>query len=297
MAAKTTIQVPHLGGTKVGYQLSGDKYDASKPTCILINSICTTVSLYRDQFANKELTDAMNLLAIEPLGHGATSTSADNYTYWDTAHVALQVLDALEIKKVFALGTSQGGWIVTRMALLAPERIQGLFILGSSMDYESADSQSKGCWDPVPILGPMVEGYVSTTATPDFVIEDTLCGMVSTLGFGAVSEETVGFWTQTCREVYTGDEGRKKLRMTLVNLLTRDGILLRLSDIKCPVHWLHGTDDPVYSAKTIPHEHIKLFTNAIDTKVSILEGGSHYLNATNPKEVNEAVLEMVQKYN
>ncbi|RFU29337.1 hypothetical protein B7463_g7011, partial [Scytalidium lignicola] len=296
MAAKTTINVPHLGGTKVGYALSGDKYDASKPTCLLINSICTTVSLYRDQFNNKKLTDTMNLLAIEPLGHGATSTSAENYNYWDTAIIALELMDALGIEKAYALGTSQGGWIVTRIALIAPERIQGLIILGSSMDYESSDSRSKGCWDPMPILSPIVHGLTSASPTPDFVVDDVLCGMVSTLGFGAVVEETVKFWTGTCKEVYRGDEGRTKLRMTLINLLSRDGLQLRLSDVKCPVHWLHGSDDPVFSAKTIPHEHIKLFTASKDTKVTILQGGSHYLNATNPNEVNEAVVQMVEKY-
>lgn len=123
MAATRTIEVPHLGGIKAGYALSGDSYDASKPTVVLINSMCTTVSLYRDQFNNTKLTDAVNLLAIEPLGHGATSTAAEHFTYWDTATMALQVMDKLGIEKAFALGTSQGGWIVVRMALLAPNRV------------------------------------------------------------------------------------------------------------------------------------------------------------------------------
>ena len=122
MAATTTVEVPHLGGIKAGYALSGE-YDPKKPTCVLINSMCTTVSLYKPQFENKELTDAVNLLAIEPLGHGATSCPTEHFTYWDTAIMALQVLDKLGIEKAFALGTSQGGWMVTRMALLAPERV------------------------------------------------------------------------------------------------------------------------------------------------------------------------------
>lgn len=122
MAATTTIEVPHLGGIKAGYKLSG-AYDAKKPTVVLINSMCTTVSLYNDQFSSKELTDAVNLLAIEPLGHGATSCPIEHFTYWDTAIMALQVLDKLGIQKAYALGTSQGGWMVARMALLAPERV------------------------------------------------------------------------------------------------------------------------------------------------------------------------------
>jgi pimeloyl-ACP methyl ester carboxylesterase len=124
MAAKTTIEVPHLGGIHAGYALSNDRYDPSKPTCVLINSMCTTVSLYRDQFSDAALTDAMNLLAIEPLGHGSTSCPVEHFTYWDSALMALQVMDKLRIDKAFALGTSQGGWIVTRMALLAPERVR-----------------------------------------------------------------------------------------------------------------------------------------------------------------------------
>jgi pimeloyl-ACP methyl ester carboxylesterase len=124
MAATTTTQVPHLGGIQAGYRLSGDRYDAKKPTCVLINSMCTTVSLYKDQFDNHSLTDALNLLAIEPLGHGATSCPVEHFTYWDSAIMALQVMDKLGIDKAFALGTSQGGWVVTRMALLAPERVR-----------------------------------------------------------------------------------------------------------------------------------------------------------------------------
>lgn len=123
MAAKTTIQVSHLGGISAGYRLSGVDIDATKPTVVLINSMCTTSSLFDEQFSSKSLTDAVNLLAIEPLGHGATSSATEHYTYWDSAEMALQVMRALGVKKAFALGTSQGGWIVVRMALRAPEMV------------------------------------------------------------------------------------------------------------------------------------------------------------------------------
>jgi microsomal epoxide hydrolase len=123
MAATQTITVPHLGGIKAGYAFAGE-YNPDKPTCVLINSMCTTISLYKDQFANTDLTDAVNLLAIEPLGHGATRCPTEHFTYWDTAIMTLQVMDKLGIEKAFALGTSQGGWMVVRMALLAPARVR-----------------------------------------------------------------------------------------------------------------------------------------------------------------------------
>lgn len=239
MAATTTIEVPHLGGIKAGYALSGGSYDPSKPTCVLINSMCTTVSLYRDQFADGALTSALNLLAIEPLGHGATSCPSEHFTYWDTAVMALQVMDALGVRRAFALGTSQGGWMVARMALLAPERIQGLLLLGTSMDYESAESRAKGCWDPKTLLAPFYDKWCSPAPTPDFVVDDVWCGMVASLGFGArATEEMKQFWIGTLKDVYKGDEGRRKLKMALACLLDRDGLCRRVRDITCPVYWL-----------------------------------------------------------
>lgn len=127
MAATQTVKVPHLGGIEVGYAISGsdatDVLDDSKPTCVLINALHTTVAFWRPQFEDEELTSTANLLAIEPLGHGATTCSTEYFTYWDTAIMALQVMDKLGVESAFATGTSQGGFIVARMALLAPDRV------------------------------------------------------------------------------------------------------------------------------------------------------------------------------
>nr|RBQ89407.1 hypothetical protein FVER53263_06015 [Fusarium verticillioides] len=296
MAAKSTIKVPHLGGIDAGYRVSGSGIDSSKPTLVLVNSMCTTSSLFEAQFSAQELTGKINLLAIEPLGHGATSSKSEHFTYWDSAIMNLQVMEALGVDKAFALGTSAGGWIVVRMALLAPEKILGLLPLGTSMDYESAESREKGCWDPKTQLGPFYESWHSNTPTPDFVVDDVWRGLVSSVGFGSnPSPETLAFWDETLKQVYRGDEGRKKLRIAVVNLFERDGLLLRLRDVKCPVYWLQGTADPVFGT-TVPAEHIKLFTSSPEATLDFVEGGGHYLSATNPKEINETILKMVNKY-
>lgn len=121
-----TARVSHLGGIEVGYRMAGP-YKQYKPTLILINSFTTSSDLYASQFAKTELTEAMNLIAIEPLGHGNTklrNPSNETFTYWDTAYAVLQVMDIIGVKKAFALGTNQGGWIVTRLALIAPDRVR-----------------------------------------------------------------------------------------------------------------------------------------------------------------------------
>ncbi|KAG6010804.1 hypothetical protein E4U21_004192 [Claviceps maximensis] len=296
MAATTTVKVPHLGGISAGYRLSGHSLDKSKPTVVLINSMCTTSSLFNVQFENQALTDAVNLLAIEPLGHGATSSVSEQFTYWDSAIMALQVMDALHIKQAFALGCSQGGFIIVRIALLAPDRILGLLLLGTSMDCESAASRAKGCWDPQTLLVPFYDKWCSATPTPDFVVDEVWRGMVCQLGFNEiVSAETLSLCDTTLKAVYCGDEGRRKLRMALACLLERDGLLFRLRDIKCPVSWLQASEDPVFGS-LVPQDHIKLFTAAPEATLTFVEGGGHYLSATSPKEVNEALLGMIKKY-
>lgn len=119
-----TLRVPHLGGIQVGYRSSREVLDHSKPTLVLFNPFTTTVDYYLPEFNNEALTSAANLVAIEPLGHGQTFTlKAETFTYWDTAIMALQALDKLSVEKAFAAGTSQGGFIAARMALLAPDRV------------------------------------------------------------------------------------------------------------------------------------------------------------------------------
>lgn len=122
MSNTRTLDVPHLGGIKAGYQMP-NAYDPSKPTLVLVNSFTTSSDLYRSQYEDKDLTSAVNLVAIELLGHGQTRTKSENFTYWDTAIMSLQVMEALGVKKAFVLGTSQGGWITVRMALLAPDKV------------------------------------------------------------------------------------------------------------------------------------------------------------------------------
>jgi len=47
------------------------------------------------------------------------------------------------------------------------------------------------------------------------------------------------FWFKEVKKNYQGEEGRKRIRMAAINLRDRDGLHLRLSDVVCPVLWLH----------------------------------------------------------
>jgi len=295
MAEKTTtVDIAHLGGSTVGYKF-GKAYDPSLPTLIMVNSFTTSVELYRPQFADAELMQAANLLAIEPYGHGATYGTYRQFTYWDSAIANLQVLDALGIDQAFALGTSQGGWIVTQTAMLAPDRIKGIIPLGTSMDSESQQSRDLGCWDGIEFCTPAIDS-LAEPVDDDWVVPEEFVNGVLDAGLGAtVTAEDRAFWLGVYQHNYVGDIGRERLRICSINLRDRDSLLARLNSVTCPVLWMHGTNDTVYSVANA-EDGIKRFTRSTDAQLKIVDGGEHFLSASHPEHVNPAVIEFISKW-
>jgi len=286
MAETKTVTVPHLGGTQVGYRMP-EPLDRSKPTLVMVNSFSTSADLYTPQFEDEDLRNSANLIAIELFGHGHTRSPSEQFTYWDTAIANLQVMDALGIDKAFVLGTSQGGWVAARMALLAPERVSGIIPLGTSMDYESKRTQDLGCWNGDEACSPVIAQF-SEPVGDDWVVPGAFTDFILSAGIGGpTSEAQRQHWHKLHQQDYSGDAGRRRLRMCAINLRDRDGLHGRLSDITCPVLWMHGTADQVYSVANAQEE-IKLFTHAKHASVQVVEGGQHFLSASHPEAVNAA---------
>ncbi|MEU8874950.1 alpha/beta hydrolase [Streptomyces javensis] len=288
-----TVEIPHLGGSTVGCAFARP-YDPALPTLVLINSYTTSAELYRPQFADPALGSAANLLALEPYGHGRTRASYQHFTYWDSAVANLQALEALGIREAFVLGTSQGGWVAVRMALLAPDAVKGLIPLGTSMDFESPRSRDLGCWDGIGFNTPIVDAFADPVGE-DWVVPDQFVDAVFDAALGGISGEEREFWLAVYRANYAGDAGRHRLRLSTVNLRDRDGLHGRLDEVRCPVLWLHGTADQVYSVANAEEE-IRMFTRAPEARLETIEGGQHFLSASNPAEVDSAAIEFVKRW-
>jgi pimeloyl-ACP methyl ester carboxylesterase len=293
MSSAETITVPHLGTSTIGYKL-GKAYDASLPTLVMVNSFSTSVELYRPQFADEKLAATANLLALEPYGHGRTRAGYEQFTYWDSAIANLQVLEALGIPEAFVLGTSQGGWVAARMAMLAPRTVKGIIPLGTSMDFESQRSRELGCWNGVDFCTPAIDALAESVGD-DWVIPVELVDAVLAEGFGDVPPEERAFWHETHQKNYAGDAGRERLRISSINLRDRDGLHGRLDSVRCPVLWMHGTADPVYSVANAEDE-IRRFVNSADATLRVVEGGRHFLSASDPDDVNAATVEFIARW-
>lgn len=164
------------------------------------------------------------------------------------------------------------------------------------MDTENERTVKLGCWDGKTNLTPSIEEWSSNENTPSFKVTDEFCDFMNQSGFGAnMPAEDGEFWVRAIQKNWGGDDGRRRARMCAINLRDRDGLHGRLFDIRCPVLWLHGTEDVVYSVANAEEE-IKLFVNSPDSKLQIIEGGPHYLNYTKAKEVDAAVVEFLGRY-
>lgn len=164
------------------------------------------------------------------------------------------------------------------------------------MDYESERTRSLGCWNGPSDLEANIKAWSTNDATSDFEPNEEYCNFLIDIGFGKdCPSDTRKFWVKQIQANYKGDEGRRRIRMAAINLAERDGLHSRLFDIRCPVLWLHGTSDPVYSVKNAEEE-IKMFVNSPDAKLKVVEGGQHFLSFSHPKEVDGALIEFVGKY-
>ncbi|MFQ6395625.1 alpha/beta fold hydrolase [Nocardia sp. KC 131] len=139
-----------------GQPVSYVDYGGDGPPVLLLHSYLMDADMFVPQV--RTLSGTFRLIAMDERGHG--STPADGpFTYWDVARDALGLLDELGVDRAAVVGTSQGGFIALRMALLAPERVTALALLGTSGSAEDPEvavgyRQAAAAWRE---LGPTPE--------------------------------------------------------------------------------------------------------------------------------------------
>jgi hypothetical protein len=119
-------------------------------------------------------------------------------------------------------------------------QIEGIIPLGTSLDYESERTRKLGCWDGPSDLKPNINAWTTNDTTSSFQPNEDYCNFLIDIGFGKDCPKDVrNFWVKTIQSNYQGDDGRRRIRMAAINLSDRDGLHNRLSDVICPVMWLH----------------------------------------------------------
>jgi pimeloyl-ACP methyl ester carboxylesterase len=275
MSHKELFKASLDNGITLAYRLS-DPIDTSLPTIVMFHSFLMDSRLYEQQF-NDTRYSAYNLIAIDEHGHGGTTGRGTDFTFWDTASDSLQLLTKLGLDRFYVLGTSQGGFIALRMALLEPQRIKGLILLGTSAYAETEQNKI----NPRKLRDKWCETKIPSE-------EALLAKAASFGGPNRVGETVYAKVKQMWIERHIGPEGYDP---PLNCLLNRDGVEDRLSEIKVPVLVLHGTDDKAFSTNDAKEWSSKL-PNL--WKFEIVDRGMHYLSFTEPGD--EACAKLIPEF-
>ncbi|NKY85090.1 alpha/beta fold hydrolase [Nocardia veterana] len=245
-----------------GQVVSYIDHGGSGPVVLLLHSYLMDADMFAPQL--RSLGPIYRLIAMDERGHGETPADGP-FTYWDVARDALGLLDHLGITRCAVVGTSQGGFIGLRMALLAPDRVAALALLGTSgaaEDPQAADAyrQAAAAWRQ---LGPTRE----------------LLDMNATICLG---QHDAAHWQAKWRKL-SGDH----IDRVLSPLVERDSILDRAGEIRCPALVLHGSADAAY-----PVERAAELAAALPNAPApvIIDGGAHFLSLTDADAVEPHLL-------
>ncbi len=209
-------------------------------------------------------------IAWDARGHGETQWEGD-FNYWDSAKDLLGLMDALGIDKAVHVGMSQGGIVGMRAALLSPERFYGIVQL-STQAGEVPDSGDDT------FVRTMDDWFVNGASQEKV---EFLASFI--LGPGANHSYWHDAWSSMTKA---------QVRDATGCLMSIDPLWDRLKDIAVPVATIHGLADIATS-----HElGLRTPLGVPDPRgVSLIPGGPHAVNITNPKRVNMAIEDFIDE--
>jgi 3-oxoadipate enol-lactonase len=199
-------------------------------------------------------------------GHGGTETTAEDFSYWDSADDLRGLLDHVGIERAVIGGMSQGGFISLRFALRHPERVAGLVLI---------DSQA-GLEDPEQL--PQYETMTDVWATEG--PSDTIAEMAAAAIIGAGRPESAAWIAKWKARPHAA------VRQIFRTLVTRDDLTPRLREITAPALVVHGEDDVA-----IPMERAEALAAGLPNARPLVRvpGAGHAANLTHPEPVNAAI--------
>jgi pimeloyl-ACP methyl ester carboxylesterase len=248
-----------------GQPVSHVDHGGPGPVVVLLHSFLMDAEMFDPQVAS--LGADLRLVTVDERGHGGTPADGP-FDYWDCARDVLGLLDALGVERAALVGTSQGGFIALRVALLAPERVSCLALLGTSADAQDPEVAAayRGLGDAWAAKGP----------------QDALVDSVATICLGERADAgLVEHWKAKWRAVPPA-----QVKANIGTLVGRESLLDRLAEVTCPVLVLHGTADGAY-----PVTHAEQVVAGVPhaEPLVVVDGGAHFLSLTDAAEVDPAL--------
>lgn len=229
------------------------------PPLVLLHSFAMDGSMFGPQV--DAFADEYRCVTVDERGHGGTAADGP-FSCWDVADDVIAVLDHLAIDAAVLAGTSQGGFIALRVALVAPGRVRALVLMGTSAAAE----------DPA-----VVDQYRELART--WEEQGPIDPLVDTLAAICLGAAPADAWKDRWRLV-PGDVFARNLE----TLVTRDSLVPRLGEVTVPALVLHGAADAAYPV-ALAEEIVAGLPGA--GPLVVIDGGAHFLSLTDHGAVNE----------
>jgi pimeloyl-ACP methyl ester carboxylesterase len=253
------------------HRLRYEDTQANKPALIFCHSFGMRAEMFAPQLA--EFSPRHRCITWDQRGHGE-SPACHAFTFWDSAKDLLALMDHLGIERAAVVGTSQGGFVALRAALLAPSRITAIAAFGSSADAEGESTKAA--------YQPLLQAFkASSIFDPPQAAIETMAAVCFGGDFdGAVWKRTWQAWN------------RDQFELAFNALIGRDSIADQIGAVRCPALVMHGTKDVAY-ALDIGQRIAQKVPNA---EFVAVEGGHHFLSITNPDAVNSALRSFLTRH-
>jgi 3-oxoadipate enol-lactonase len=209
-----------------------------------------------------DLRDVFRVITWDARGFGATRCDGEPFSYWDAARDVFGLLDVLGIERAVLAGMSQGGYLSLRAALLQPDRVRALVLIGTQAPPETAEKIA----EYRAMIATWVErGYLEDLASElaEVILGDAVLATI---------------WKARWREL-----DHRCLASVGEALLDRDDISDRLEELAMPVLCIHGSDD-----LAIPVARAHEICAAVSDCRGVVEvpGAAHAASLTHPDLVN-----------
>jgi pimeloyl-ACP methyl ester carboxylesterase len=83
------------------------------------------------------MSKSVRTIAVTQRGHGGSDRPASGYGMDDLATDAIQLMDALSIRRATVVGHSMGSFVARRVAAISPDRVTRLVLVGAGPDLRN----------------------------------------------------------------------------------------------------------------------------------------------------------------
>ncbi|NGP89540.1 alpha/beta fold hydrolase [Fodinibius halophilus] len=257
------------------------------PAVIMIHGLGSYIPAWKKNI--EVLKESHRIIAVDLLGFGKSSKSADHYSIPFFAETVAELQDSLGIAKATWMGHSMGAQITLRAALEYPEKISSLVLLAPA-GFERFTQQE----------GQILSSFVtpsSIKATPDSLIRQTF--KTTFFDFPAEAE----FMIEDRITIRQADhfDGYARAYASSVKAMLEDPVAEELSKVEQPTLIVFGKQDMLIPNRQL---HPDLTTQKVarfghekipKSKLKMIPEAGHFVHFEQAGTVNELILNFLNK--